>query len=587
MSHLNDLLRGDCGGQSALTQVSSHFKSGSVLQEGTRTRFRPGRTAEDELVHEFLSTPQRSLGANGAPSFRMDAIMADLRGHPVALGARPKQARRAEQWADHFAAERVKSASQARTTSSEWARDFERLEPRKVSQQPDPAWVQDFLRDDLPILREETTRDEELSKIADQVFVLAERDDRLIAQAEAQARVLSEIGTGDSILIDGNHPRQTLKGPEPLASKSEEWAEEFSEFTDEDFSKLDSYNQDYWHKLEDQWKEMANNEEAEWAKEFEDTMSGLETYEFKEDNPLLDHPNALEEGRAKLAQGDIPSAALLFEAAVQNEPDNAEAWTLLGTTQAKNDFDHSALAALKKAVALDPAHSVARMALAVAFANESYQTHACQALQDWIQHHPQYSKFSTGNATSNTPVTSSFMTKDLHDRTSAMFLNAVRSGGEATVDPDLQTGLGVLFHLSEDYDKAVDCFKTALKGRPEDALLWNKLGASLANGNRSEEAVSAYHHALSFSPGFIKTRFNLGISCVNLKSYREATEHFLAALNFQAAGRGPQGTQTKAVMSDSIWSSLRFCLSLMERKDLYKDVDERNLERLNQILSQS
>ena len=31
----------------------------------------------------------------------------------------------------------------------------------------------------------------------------------------------------------------------------------------------------------------------------------------------------------------------------------------------------------------------------------------------------------------------------------------------------------------------------------------------------------------------LHSRYNLGISCVNLKAHREACEHFLTALNFQ------------------------------------------------------
>ena len=40
---------------------------------------------------------------------------------------------------------------------------------------------------------------------------------------------------------------------------------------------------------------------------------------------------------------------------------------------------------------------------------------------------------------------------------------------------------------------------------------------NLANGDQSEEAIGAYRKALDIFPGFVRARYNLGISCINLK----------------------------------------------------------------------
>lgn len=295
--------------------------------------------------------------------------------------------------------------------------------------------------------------------------------------------------------------------------------------------------------------------------------------------------NPLEKGKVFLQQGDIPSAVMCFETAAKQNENNAEIWELLGISQSENEKDPNAIAALRKCLELNPNNPKVMMALAVSYTNESLQSQAVKMLTNWLKSNAEYQHL----------VPSSFHSDESDDRTSSVvrapeleemqniFMKAVQQKQPA-IDADIQECLGILFNLSSNYDKAADCFRTALHVRPDDARTWNRLGATLANGNKSVEAVDAYQRALEFQPGFIRARYNVGIVCINLKSYKEAVQHFLLALNHQATSMVRSGITTSNPsnqMSNAIWNTLRMATTLLGRYDLRQAIDDRDLTVMN------
>lgn len=329
----------------------------------------------------------------------------------------------------------------------------------------------------------------------------------------------------------------------------------------------------------------------------------LGDYMFEEDNVYQAINNPFEEGVKIMREGgNLSLAALAFEAAVQKDPQHVQAWTMLGSAQAQNEKELPAIRALEQALKIEPGNLDALMGLAVSYTNEGYDSTAYRTLERWLSNkYPSIINPSEVSGDADLGFTDRQL---LHDRVTELFIQAAQlSPSGAQMDPDVQVGLGVLFYCAEEYEKAVDCFSAALAStesgstnqREQLHLLWNRLGATLANSGRSEEAIEAYEQALNINPNFVRARYNLGVSCINIGCYPEAAQHLLGSLSMHRvveqegrerareiiSGGGPDGLDDERLermlhisqnQSTNLYDTLRRVFSQMGRRDLADQV---------------
>jgi peroxin-5 len=273
-------------------------------------------------------------------------------------------------------------------------------------------------------------------------------------------------------------------------------------------------------------------------------------------------------------------SVLELEAAVQRDPGKASAWYELGVKQQENEREHKAIQALRRAVDLDASHLPTWVALAVSYTNDSNRTETYNAISQWVERNTKYQD-AVQRYRAEFPDDPTAALTERFSKLIQCLITMARNDTSEEIDADIQIALAVLLNTNEDYQKAQDCFRTALALRPDDWLLYNRVGATMANSGHADEALQYYYRALELNPAYIRARFNLGISCVNLRRYEEAAQHILDALVLQDSDgvRDANGLNDKrGVTSSALWDSLKTTCLHMQRIDLASLCDRRDLD---------
>ncbi|CAA6670143.1 unnamed protein product [Spirodela intermedia] len=392
---------------------------------------------------------------------------------------------------------------------------------------------------------------------------------------------VSKMSRGELIVDDNQikpeYQTQYNAGPDAWANEfareevsrgAETWV---NEYANEHQETADQWVKDFSRLEVDDWADefgkqlgegvMGDRSTENWADSYDsflgeqqksDSSKGI--YVFSDLNPYVGHADPMKEGHELFRKGLLSEAVLALEAEVLKNPENAEAWRLLGITHAENDDDQQAISSMLRAQEADPRNLEVLLALGVSHTNELEQASALKYLHGWLQNHPKY-----GSLTSPEQMESLY-----YADVARLFNEAAQMSPD---DADIHIVLGVLYNLSREYDKAIASFKTALKLKPRDYSLWNKLGATQANSVQSADAILAYQQALDLKPNYVRAWANMGISFANQGLYEESIRYYVKAL-----AMNPK--------ADNAWQYLRISLSCASRNDMFDACDSRNLDLL-------
>lgn len=89
---------------------------------------------------------------------------------------------------------------------------------------------------------------------------------------------------------------------------------------------------------------------------------------------------------------------------------------------------------------------------------------------------------------------------------------------------------GDLYMARKMYREAIESYQKAMKGGPQDYILWNKIGIAYHHMQDYKAAKKHYERALKLNPKYAEARNNLGALAYAQRNYRGAIREYQRAL---------------------------------------------------------
>lgn len=267
---------------------------------------------------------------------------------------------------------------------------------------------------------------------------------------------------------------------------------------------LDQTTTDSWGSMEKAWEKY----EATGFGYRDFARKNYSIYQYSvpiEKNPYKDHSDS--DLNCLITIGSLSERILAAEVLTTRDPNNQQGWRQLGYFQQANEIDPQAIAAFLTATRLDPNDLDAWVALAASCANESCIPDAYDAIGHVFAIKPN----------PNTSPNAQDMEQQAKD----------------TMSLPRYTAAAILYNISGDHEKAATLLQSLTTAFKENWAIFNRIGASLANSQRYDEAIKIYDQLLSNGLDYPRVHYNKGIALMCTDQHCEAARSFITAIERQ------------------------------------------------------
>jgi tetratricopeptide (TPR) repeat protein len=249
--------------------------------------------------------------------------------------------------------------------------------------------------------------------------------------------------------------------------------------------------------------------------------------------------------------GQWQEADRLCRDVLSHEPDNGDAWHLLGIVSFQSGHYVTAVDAMRRAVAVHPdrAHFHCNLGLALA---------ASGKLQEAIDCYRQALQIAPNSLDIHNNLGIALKAQGQLDEAMHAYRQALSIRPDS---PEVWNNLGNALAAQTDWERAAEAFSKALSLRPDYADAHNNLGFVQAAQNRLDDAIASYRRALTLRPDSPITLCNLGNALL-----AQSKSHDAVAAYRRAAALQPESADLHAALAAGLLSIHDFAAATSEAR---------------------